>query len=335
MGTNMDPISQGAWGATFAQSAARKSQVKAATLMGCFGGLAPDLDVLIFSPADPLLFLEYHRQFTHALIFIPVGALLVTAVMHRIIARGLSFRQAYLSCLIGYATHGLLDACTTYGTLLFWPFSDARIAWNNISIIDPLFTLPILALIILGVRSKSPNYARLAAVWGLAYLLIGISQRDRAEEAAYLLAESRGHEPIRLEAKPGFANLLLWKTVYETGGRYYIDAIRVGFANKSYPGTSAEKLDVRRHFPWLNPNTQQAADIERFRWFSNDYLAVDPRARNRVIDVRYSVVPNEIDALWAVDLDPEKPGDAHITWRSLRRQTAAQTSRWWHMLTAP
>ena len=72
MGTNMDPISQGAWGATFAQSAARKSQVKAATLMGCFGGLAPDLDVLIFSPSDPLLFLEYHRQFTHALIFIPV-----------------------------------------------------------------------------------------------------------------------------------------------------------------------------------------------------------------------------------------------------------------------
>ena len=53
----------------------------------------------------------------------------------------------------------------------------------------------------------------MAAVWGLSYLLLGVWQRDRAEEAAYLLAASRGHEPVRLEAKPGFANLLLWKPV--------------------------------------------------------------------------------------------------------------------------
>jgi len=331
----MDPISQGAWGVTFAQSAARANQLKAATLMGCLGGLAPDLDILIFSTTDPLLFLEYHRQFSHALIFIPVGALLITAIMHRLIAQSLSFWRAYLFCLLGYGTHGLLDACTTYGTMLLWPFSDMRVAWNNVSIIDPLFTVPILTLTLLGFRRRSPNYAKIAAVWGITYLLIGIWQRDRAEEAAYLLAQSRGHEPVRLEAKPGFANLLLWKTVYEAGERYYVDAIRVGLANRKYPGTSTEKLDVTRHFPWLNPNSQQAADIERFRHFSNNYLGLDPQVRNRVIDVRYSVVPNEIDALWAVDLDPEKADDAHINWRSLRRQTTEQTRRWWHMLTDP
>ena len=331
----MDPISQGAWGVTFAQSAARANQLKAATLMGCLGGLAPDLDILIFSTTDPLLFLEYHRQFSHALIFIPVGALLITAIMHRLIAQSLSFWRAYLFCLLGYGTHGLLDACTTYGTMLLWPFSDMRVAWNNVSIIDPLFTVPILTLTLLGFRRRSPNYAKIAAVWGITYLLIGIWQRDRAEEAAYLLAQSRGHEPVRLEAKPGFANLLLWKTVYEAGERYYVDAIRVGLANRKYPGTSTEKLDVTRHFPWLNPNSQQAADIERFRHFSNNYLGLDPQVRNRVIDVRYSVVPNEIDALWAVDLDPEKADDAHINWRSLRRQTAEQTRRWWYMLTDP
>ena len=331
----MDPVSQGTWGATFAQSAARKDQVKAATLMGCLGGLAPDLDVFIFSSTDPLLFLEYHRQFTHALIFIPIGALIVTAVVHRIVARNLPFRQAYLFCLLGYATHGLLDACTTYGTMLLWPFSDARIAWNNVSIIDPLFTLPILALVILGVRRRSPWLARIAAIWGLSYLLLGVWQRDRAEEAAQQLAASRGHVPVRLEAKAGFANLLLWKTVYEANGRYYVDAIRVGTGQTSYPGTSAEKLDIDHHYPWLKPNSQQAKDIERFRWFSNDYLAIDPRVDNRIIDVRYSVVPNEIDALWAIDLDPDKPDDAHITWRSLRRQSAEQTARWWSLLTAP
>ena len=63
--------------------------------------------------------------------------------------KALSWRQTYLACLdTGYATHGLLDACTSYGTQLFWPFSDERVAWNNSSIVDPLFTLPILALVI-------------------------------------------------------------------------------------------------------------------------------------------------------------------------------------------
>ena len=303
--------------------------------MGCLGGMAPDLDVLIFSTEDPLLFLEYHRQFTHSLAFIPIGALIVTTVMRRFVARELPFGQAYLFCLLGYATHGLLDACTTYGTMLLWPFSNARIAWNNVSIIDPLFTLPILTLVVLGVKNRSPQLARIAAVWGLSYLLLGVWQRDRVEEAAHQLAESRGHVPVRLEAKAGFANLLLWKTVYEAEGRYYVDAIRIGTGHTIYPGTSAEKLDVDHHFPWLETDSQQARDIERFRWFSNDYLAIDPAIGYRVIDVRYSIVPNEVDALWAIDLDPNKPPEAHITWQSLRRSSTEQALSWWNMLTGP
>ena len=114
-----------------------------------------------------------------------------------------------------------------------------------------------------------------------------------------------------------------------------MDAIRIGTGHTIYPGTSAEKLDVDKHFPWLETDSQQARDIERFRWFSNDYLAIDPAIGYRVIDVRYSIVPNEVDALWAIDLDPNKPPEAHITWQSLRRSSAEQALRWWNMLTGP
>ena len=48
-----------------------------AWLYGCVGGLAPDLDVFIRSSADPLVALEYHRHFTHSLLFIPIGGTLV------------------------------------------------------------------------------------------------------------------------------------------------------------------------------------------------------------------------------------------------------------------
>lgn len=329
----MDPISQGSLGAALAQSASNKDKVKAATLFGCFGGLAPDLDILISSSTDPLLFLEFHRQFTHALVFIPIGALLVTTVLYRWLGKDISFKQGYLFCLLGYATHGLLDTCTSYGTQLLWPFSSERFAWNNVSIIDPLFTVPILVLIILGVRRKQPGLARFAFVWAIAYLSFGVVQRDRAISLGNQLAQSRGHTPMRLEAKPGFANLILWKVVYETDDHFYVDAVRVGTSHKTYVGDRAEKLSIADHFPWLDETSQQAKDIERFRWFSNGYLALDPIYPNRIIDVRYSVVPNEINALWGMELDSEKPAKAHVTWLSLRRTEAEQTAKWWRMLT--
>jgi len=36
-------------------------------MLGFLSGMAPDLDILIRSSTDPLLSLEYHRQFTHFL----------------------------------------------------------------------------------------------------------------------------------------------------------------------------------------------------------------------------------------------------------------------------
>jgi inner membrane protein len=71
----MDPVSQGVVGAAFAQTAARRGQLATVAWYGALGGMAPDLDVLFQSPTDPLLFLEFHRQFTHSLVFIPFGAL--------------------------------------------------------------------------------------------------------------------------------------------------------------------------------------------------------------------------------------------------------------------
>ena len=266
--------------------------------------MAPDLDVFISSQTDTLLFLEYHRQFTHALAFIPIGAAIVAALLHGAVRRTLTWRESYLACLLGYATHGLLDACTSYGTQLFWPFSDHRVAWNNVSVVDPLFTLPLLALVIAAVVSRRRWLALVGVGWAILYLAAGVVQNQRAEAAGAALAAARGHEPKRLTAKAGFANLMVWKVVYEHDGRYYVDAMRVGVDVAACPGASVAALDVHRDLPWLAADSQQARDVERFRWFSDGYVAVDPALPYRIIDIRYSVVPNQIAALWGIDLDP-------------------------------
>lgn len=316
----MDPVTQGALGAALPQSLSSPAKVKWAALLGALSGMAPDLDVLIRSTNDPLLFLEYHRQFTHALLFIPVGTLICAMVFFPIVKRSLTFRQTYLFCLLGYSTHGLLDACTTYGTQLFWPISDVRIAWNSVSVIDPLATLPLLALVVIAVIHKKGSYARAGIIWLLCYLACGVIQRDRAETAGAALAVERGHNPLRLEAKPSFGNLLVWKTVYETEGLFYVDAVRAGLDITYFPGQAIGKFDVADH---SSKDTRQANDIQRFSRFSNGYLAQDPDHPTRIIDVRYSMVPNEIDALWGIELNTDTPGE-HVRFVTMRENSSAK-----------
>ncbi len=322
----MDPISQGALGAAAASSVAPK-RLASFVLLGAVSGVAPDLDFLIRSSTDSLLFLEYHRQFTHALLFIPIGAALCALVSYPAVRRHLSLRATYLACLLGYGTHGLLDACTSYGTQLFWPFSDARVAWNSVSVVDPLFTLPLIALVTAALWWQRAGLARVGFAWAVAYVLFGAWQQERAVAAGATLAQARGHTPVRLDAKPSFANLLVWKLVYEYDGRYYVDAVRLAGTVRYCEGTSVAALDVARDFPWLTEASQQYRDVQRFRWFSEDYLAVDGVDARRIVDIRYSLLPNEISALWGIRLDPDAPLERHAQFVTDSTRRAAEAPR--------
>ena len=73
----MDPFTQGLLGGAAAASVARSRHTRLAAGIGFAAGILADADILIRSASDPLLNVEYHRHFTHALVFIPVGGLIV------------------------------------------------------------------------------------------------------------------------------------------------------------------------------------------------------------------------------------------------------------------
>tara|TARA_B100000902_G_scaffold90633_1_gene94274 strand:+ start:479 stop:1477 length:999 start_codon:yes stop_codon:yes gene_type:complete len=310
----LDPLTQGVLGASLPQSISKKKSLGIIGLIGFLSGLAPDLDIFIRSETDPLLFLEYHRQFTHSLIFIPFGGFICALLIFLLFSKkfGFSFKETWLYSTCGYATHGLLDACTSYGTLLFWPFSETRIAWNNISIIDPLFTIPILILILLASIKKNKLFSVLAIIWIISYLFLGIYQKNEALKVAKSIVHKRNHKIIRIDVKPSIGNLLLWKSIYETQDKYYIDAIRLGWDKKIFYGESINKINIQSSFPWLMINSQQAKDIERFKWFSNGYIAINPENKNQILDIRYSGMPNKIGGLWGIELDKNKDNSKHV-----------------------
>jgi inner membrane protein len=330
----MDPLTQGVLGASLSQSVCKKQHLFAAGAIGLFAGMSPDLDVLIRSQSDPLLFLEFHRQFTHSLFFIPFGSFLCALVLHQLIGKrcGLSFKQSWLYGVLGYSTHALLDSCTSYGTQLFWPFTSERYSWNTISVVDPAFTLPILVMLVFATLKRNAWFARMAFLWALIYPSLGMIQRDRAEAAGWQLAQERQHTPTQLEAKPSFANILVWKIVYDAGDHFHVDAVRVGTSVKTYSGESIAKLDVGRDFPWLDPNSQQAKDIERFSEFSNGFLAQDPNDDHRIIDVRYSMVPNQFKALWSIKLSPLAATEAHVEYTTHRDDNPVSRQVFFDML---
>ncbi|GAL27573.1 integral membrane protein [Vibrio variabilis] len=201
-----------------------------------------------------------------------------------------------------------------------------------VSVIDPMFTFLLVLLVVIATIKRNPWFARVAMIWALAYPLVGMVQRDRAEVAGWQLAKTRQHQVVELEAKPSFANILVWKVVYETEDRYFADAVRVGRTVKTYPGESINKLVVTRDFPWLDPNSQQAKDVERFRWFSHGYLAQDPNNSSRIMDVRYSVVPNEFKALWSIELSPTASTDEHANYVTHRGSSSESRQVFYDML---
>ncbi len=337
----MDPLTQAALGSALPLALRRRrGQMLAAGLCGALGGMVADLDVLIRSDTDPLLFLDYHRQFSHALVLAPVAALLGALALQPAARRlwpgwTLSLRASFLCALPGAFAHLLLDTATSYGTMLFWPFSEERVALAIVSIVDPLLTLPLLAAVVAALWRRRPGPALAGLAWVGLYLAFAALQQQAARTAMLEAAAARGHEAMRAVVKPSFANQIVWRTVYETAdGRFHVDAVRVrpGAAPRLIPGASLPRLEAGRDLPWLDPESRQAGDVERFRRFSDGYVARDPGHPHRVIDVRYSFLPQRLAPLWSIELDPGAPGDAHARYRTHRAAAGDRLGALWRLV---
>jgi inner membrane protein len=304
----MDLLTQGILGAVTAQVAAKKYETRIAAGAGFFAGLLPDADALIQSPDDSLLVLEYHRHFTHAIIFTPVVALIAALVLWPFLNKSLTFRRLYLFTFLGVLLAGFLDACTSYGTHLFWPFSDERISWSIISIVDPVFTLLLIAPLIIALMKYNPQFARTGLALAGLYLVFGVVQHNRAYGHAEELVAQRGHQAERLLVKPTIGNLVLWRSVYLADDRIYADGIRVGIF-------SGKKIFTGESLPLLNPesiktlpdNSRAMQDLKRFSGFSDGWIAIHPDKPDYIGDLRYSMLPVSTMPLWGVLIDMKQP----------------------------
>ena len=330
----MDPLTQASIGAAAATIVCRKAETRQALLLGALAGAAPDLDVLIRSETDPLLSLQYHRHFTHALLIAPLIGLLVAALFKGLFFwKDYPYRRLALFGMMGALTHGLIDACTSYGTLLYWPISHHRESWDIISIIDPIFTLPLVLLTVITFVFRRPRFAQFAVVLCLLYLSLGIYQRGQATQLAAQLAEERGHRPEELSVRPSLANILLWRIVYRAGDQYYVDAVwTTPFSEpKQYPGSMVHAFSEASAQMIAPEGSVLADDIERFRFFSQGYLYRYLDEANVVADLRYAMFPDSIKPLWGIRMNPATP-EVHVSMEYFRDPSQGSFDRLWRMI---
>ena len=331
-GKQMDPLTQGLLGATLAQSAAKPNETRLAATIGAVAGILADADVLIRSSADPLLTLEYHRHFSHSIFFVPIGALVAALILWPFLRTRLGFGRLYLFAFLGYSLSGVLDACTSYGTHLFWPLSGDRVAWNLIAIIDPVFTLALLTAVIVVLVKRTPHIAWVGLAFAGLYMSLGWIQQQRAGDAIQDLAEKRGHLVERLLVKPTLGNLLLWRTIYESGGAFHVDAVRAGIATtRIYPGGSADRVVSEQDLTTLPSGSMAVQDALRFAAFSDGFTAWHPERPTVLGDVRYSMSPTSLIPLWGIELNTDRP-DAHARYLFFRELSRAGRSRFLAML---
>jgi inner membrane protein len=269
--------------------------------IGAVAGLLPDADALIQSGGDALLVLDYHRHFTHALAFVPVGALIAALLLWPLLRRRIDFAALYLCALAGYLPHPLLDACTSYGTHLWLPFSQRREAWNLIAVVDPLFTLLLAVPLFLYLRRPDSLALRWGLLLGMCYFGLSFFQQQRGTAAALEMAQQRGHQATQLSVKPSMGNLVLWRALYVHDGRVQADAFHLGPTLRHYPGESAKLLEAAGAQRLVAGDPKRLHDIERFRAFSDGFLVEDRARPGFVGDARYAMQPTAIAPIWGLE----------------------------------
>lgn len=328
----MDIVTQGLLGAVAAQSGGDTRDVRLAAFGGAAAAMLADADVLIRSDADPLLVLEYHRHFSHALAFIPIGALIASILLWPLLRKRLTWRRTYWFALLGYATAGVLDACTSYGTRLLWPFSDTSISWSIVAVVDPLFSAILIVSLAIAWRTRNRHWAWLGVCLAVSYLGLGAIQHHRALAVAETLASQRGQSPERVLVKPTMGNILLWRSLAINGASANIDAVRVGLFGDTrvYPGTTAQ-LVAPTTWADLPHDSHAYRELQRFHGYSDQLLVAHPGDPNYIGDLRYAMLPTGIAPLWGIELTPARP-DEPIRFTTRRELTPTMRSRFVDML---
>lgn len=203
-----------------------------------------------------------------------------------------TFREWYMLFFWAIFTHPLLDSFTAYGTQLFQPFSDYRVALNTISIADPLYTLPFLVCIIIVAIFTRGAKLRPVFNWigiGLSslYLVYTIWNKSRVDAVMEDTLEQNNITYERYMTAPTILNNILWNGTVEADSLYYHGLYSLNDKEKTF-----KLFAISKGHHLLEEHIEDDKTLRTLAWFSNNYYNVAEVGKDtfQISDLRYGLM---------------------------------------------
>ena len=257
----MDNLTHSLTGVMLSRAGLNKGLPRASWLL-LMAANAPDIDVVTAAGGAGFYF-EQHRAITHALVAMPVVALLPVLVLRYLFRQPLPWLRAWLVSLMGVASHFALDFTNAYGIRLLLPFSDAWLALDMTGVVDvwiwAVLILAVSAPAISGLVSSEIGAKKTTgrgwAIFALLFLLMYDTGRYFLHQRVIEVQQGRvyeGSQPRRVLAFPTYVNPLSWRGYVETDQFWAVNTVNL-----------ATEFDPTTGRLFYKPDPSRAMDIAR------------------------------------------------------------------------
>lgn len=207
-----------------------------------------------------------------------------------------SMKEWYWFYFWTICTHFLLDSFTSYGTQVFQPFSNYKVAFNTISVADPIYTVPFLICLIIASKYHRGTTNRWKWNWaGIAvssiYLTFTVWNKIRVDRIFEQKFAERGIKYEQYTAGPSILNNALWSGTVESDTAYHTMMLSI-FDDDDYQ----QYINVipKRHE--LIAPYKDTREIQTLEWFTNGFYTVHEIEPDyyQLSDLRYGAMTDTV-----------------------------------------
>lgn len=313
----MDSLTQIVLGAAVGEVVLGRKVGNKAMFWGGIAGTIPDLDVMVRFFTDPISATEMHRGLSHSLLF----CILLAPILGYFVSRMKRNKEADMkgwSWLFFWAlvTHPLLDAHTTWGTQFFWPF-DLRIAYKNIFVVDPLYTLPFLTCLLIAAFMKRDNPKRrkfnnAGLIISSFYMLLTLVFKGITYNEFEHGLHDQGIAYVEMDTKPTPLNSFLWNAQIETKDGYRMAYYSI------FDGSKKIKFshEYLKHHELLKPYLNQTV-VQQLIHIAQGWYTVEQTDKGLIFtDLRFGQAGLDADNssfIWKYLLTPDSEGKISVS----------------------
>ncbi|WP_233901155.1 metal-dependent hydrolase [Tenacibaculum piscium] len=309
----MDSLTQIILGAAVGEAVLGRKIGNKAMFYGAIAGTIPDLDVLASFFTDKVTALYIHRGFTHSIVFsvlfAPISAWIVTRY-----EKYKNFKNWTWLFFLAFVTHPILDAHTTWGTQLFWPF-DIRLAFKTIFVIDPLYTIPFLVFLIFAmtqkrVHKKRAFYNKMGLIISSSYLVLTFLLKWLAFNQFEKALENQNIEYLQIDTRPSPLNTILWSANVQTKDAFLL-------ANYSFFDTKPITFTKHLKNHHLLGNLSKNETVKRMIFISEGWYTINKKNGELYFnDLRFGLLsmnPNAENFVFKYKITVDNSGNVTFT----------------------